>query len=152
MSVVTFSLLIPMLFFAGVSLPVGIPPAPEDPYLARIAPEKCLYYTTWSGTAEADPRSANHTERLVAEAEVRHFLRDVEQQIVSGMRTWSREAGDANLQRVIESVPLFGKSTISSSICSMFFSGRSSTNFGFLKPAVVNFCFIFLMSSLVSSE
>ena len=60
------------LFLAGglAGIPLGVPPAEPDPAMARIAPEECIFYLTWSGMAEASPDSPNHTERLMAEPEV----------------------------------------------------------------------------------
>ena len=37
------------------------------------APDRCLYYTTWSGMADADATSSNTTERLMGERELRQF-------------------------------------------------------------------------------
>jgi hypothetical protein len=58
----------------GVGLPLGIPPGPQDPVIARVAPEKCLLYVNWAGTASPDPKSPSETERFLAEPEVQHFL------------------------------------------------------------------------------
>ncbi len=70
----------------GAGLPLGVPPAPEDPTLARIAPEQCLYYTSWAGMAEPDPASENQTEQLLAEPEVRHLLNEIGRLIETGVR------------------------------------------------------------------
>jgi len=51
-----------------------MPPTAEDPLLARIAPEECVFYSSWAGTAKADPQGTNHTERLLAEKEVRQMV------------------------------------------------------------------------------
>ncbi len=59
---------------SSAGLPVGVPPAPEDPRMARVAPDDCLFYTTWSGTAKADSDQANHTERLFAEPQLHRFV------------------------------------------------------------------------------
>ena len=66
--------LIILLMGGGLGLPVGIPPADEDPRMAQIAPEKCLYYATWAAMARPDPASENHTERLVAEPEIQQAM------------------------------------------------------------------------------
>ncbi len=62
------------VFGGGWTMPLGLPPAPEDPNVARIAPEKCLFYVSWAGTATADPKSKNQTEQLLAEPEVQRSL------------------------------------------------------------------------------
>lgn len=81
-----------LMFFygAGIGLPVGIPPGPEDPMLAAVAPQECLFYTSWAGTVATDPKSKNQTERLLAEPEVRQFARQVENAIRAGVLEASR--------------------------------------------------------------
>ncbi len=47
------SVIVPLL--AGLApLPVGLPPAPDDASLLASAPQQCLVYVGWAGTAEAD--------------------------------------------------------------------------------------------------
>jgi type II secretory pathway pseudopilin PulG len=67
--------------FGGLGLPLGMPPAPEDPLLANVAPEECLFYASWAGMAAPNPQSSNPTERLLAEPEVRQFVAEVDRQI-----------------------------------------------------------------------
>ena len=74
-------ILIVIFFSGGFGLPLGIPPAPEDELLARVAPEQCLFYTTWAGTAKADPQSPNQTEQLIAEAEIQQLIATLDQQL-----------------------------------------------------------------------
>ncbi len=70
----------------GVGLPLGVPPLPEDPLLAKIAPEECLLYMSSAGMAKPDTKSANHTERLFAEPEVRHLAVEVERLIRTSLK------------------------------------------------------------------
>jgi hypothetical protein len=65
-----FSFLFLTMFGGGWTVPLGLPPAKEDPALARVAPEKCLFYANWAGMAPADAKSKNQTEQLLAEPEV----------------------------------------------------------------------------------
>ena len=51
------------------SIPLGMPPGPEDPVMAQFAPEECLFYSTWSSTVTPDP-SRNVTERWMAQPEL----------------------------------------------------------------------------------
>ena len=60
--------LVGMMGGFGVSL--GVPPLPETPTLAKIAPEQCLFYLASAGTATPDSKSANQTEQLLAEPDV----------------------------------------------------------------------------------
>ncbi len=63
--VAVFPLLAMLLLGGGVGLPLGLPPLAEDPLLARIAPEECLVYTSWSGTCYAGPQE-QEPDRTVA--------------------------------------------------------------------------------------
>jgi hypothetical protein len=76
-----------MLLLGGqVGVPLGMPPAPEDPVMARIAPQECLWYFTWSGVATPDPKSTNQTEQLLAEPEVRDFVHGVGKALSAAIR------------------------------------------------------------------
>jgi hypothetical protein len=74
---------------AGLTLPLGIPPAPEDPVMQQIAPPECLAYLTWAGTTRPDPKSTNQTEQLLAEEEVHQFgaaiLKTIEQAVAKNV-------------------------------------------------------------------
>jgi hypothetical protein len=61
----------------GLGLPFGVPPAPEDQTMGRVAPQNCLFYLSWAGTASPDPKNDNQTEQLLAEPEVQNFLKQV---------------------------------------------------------------------------
>ena len=58
----------------GGALPVGIPPGPNDPMLAHVAPGQCFAYLSWNAMAEPDAASENYTERLLAEEEIQRFV------------------------------------------------------------------------------
>lgn len=58
-----------LLLLQSVMLPGNLPPLPEDPLLARVAPDAPLVYIAWNGRAEPDPKSSNRTEQLLAEPE-----------------------------------------------------------------------------------
>ena len=85
MSVVgVFPILITLLMGGGAGLPLGLPPLPEDPLLARVAPAECLVYTSWSGTATPSEKSKNQTEQLLAEPEIQEMLSQIERAILAG--------------------------------------------------------------------
>jgi len=77
-----FSQIGPWIFFltlgSGMGIPLGIPPAPDDPVMVRLAPEECVFYTTWSASAVANPTSKNQAEQMLAEPEVRQFVEHIE--------------------------------------------------------------------------
>ncbi|QDU93890.1 DUF1559 family PulG-like putative transporter [Lignipirellula cremea] len=68
-----------LLMFVFSGSPLGLPPEPEREILARIAPEECLFYLTWSGAMEANPASQNATELLAAEPAVQKSFAQLEQ-------------------------------------------------------------------------
>lgn len=69
-----FEMLILVLLTGNPGVPLGIPPAEADPNMARVAPEECLYYVSWSGTQSPDPQSENLTERMLAQDEMQNFI------------------------------------------------------------------------------
>lgn len=70
MGVSTIELLI-LLFYGwgAVGVPLGMPPGPEDPVMAAIAPEECFAYTTWAAAVEPDP-NANPVEAWLSQPEI----------------------------------------------------------------------------------
>lgn len=58
----------------GLPLPVAVPPLPDEPALTRVVPADALGFLCWNGTAAADAKSPNLTERLAAEPEVRAMI------------------------------------------------------------------------------
>jgi hypothetical protein len=71
-----------MLFGGGgIGVPLGVPPLPEDPALAKIAPEESLLYFSSAGMAKPDARSSNQTEKLFAEPEIQKAAAEVERLI-----------------------------------------------------------------------
>ncbi len=84
----------------GAGIPLGIPPAPEDPLMAAVAPDECLFYTTWSGMADPDPNSPNHVEQLLAEPEVRDFFVELEKQIVTALKKAAEREGPETIQAI----------------------------------------------------
>jgi hypothetical protein len=107
-----FQILSMVLMGGGVGMPIGIPPAAEDPAMARAAPKECLFYLTWSGMAAPDPHSSNQTEQLLAEQEVQQSLKLLEDQIVAGLRAES--AADPQAAAMIEDVRTVAKAVLTS--------------------------------------
>ncbi len=112
--VVSGVFLVLSMFFSGggVGLPLGIPPAPEDPAMARVAPRECLFYATWSGLSVPDPQSRNQTEQLLAEKEVQQSLKLLEAQIVAGFRATT--AGDPQAAAIIDDAHTVAKAVLTS--------------------------------------
>lgn len=77
--------LIPLLFGFGFSFPVSLPPLPPDTAVEAVAPETCLFYTSWTGIAEAQAGSANQTEAFLAEPEIRGAIAYVKSALHAGL-------------------------------------------------------------------
>jgi len=89
-----FGILAFVLPFGGFSLPLGLPPLPEDPVISRAAPEQCLAYVSWAGTAAPDSKSANQTEQLLAEPEVQKLISAIDNAITTGIRKTARPGSE----------------------------------------------------------
>jgi hypothetical protein len=86
MAVSTLGIIPLLLFSSGFSLPLGLPPLPEDPAISRAAPAECLAYISWAGTATPDPKSENHTEKLLAEPEVQSLVASIDKAVLAGIK------------------------------------------------------------------
>jgi len=73
---------------SGFVLPVGLPPGPEDPVVANVAPQECLFYLGWASMAKPDPKSPNQLEQLFAEPEVQQLVGEVERRVRDGLHQW----------------------------------------------------------------
>jgi type II secretion system protein G len=69
------------MFASGFVLPMGLPPGPEDPVVANVAPQECLFYMGWASMATPDPKSPNQLEQLFAEPEFKQLLSEVDRLI-----------------------------------------------------------------------
>ncbi len=98
----------PFLMLAGMAgsmgLPLGVPPAAEEPLMFAVAPDECLFYMTWAGVAEPDPTSTNEVERLVAEPEVQEFLAEIERLIRAGLAHQAQGEGPETVAFVDDAI------------------------------------------------
>jgi hypothetical protein len=103
-----FPLLITLMFGGGAGLPLSLPPMPEDPMLARVAPAECLLYTSWSGMAKPNAKSQNQTEQLLAEPEVRDMFAQIDRAIMSAIE----KKGPPQQRAIAQDVARCGKKLI----------------------------------------
>jgi hypothetical protein len=88
-----------LLLMGGAgAIPLGGAPLPLDPVLSNVAPEQCLWYASYSGQSDADPNSANQTEQLFAEPQVKRFVDEIQSQVMKAAR---RAGGPEREKRVI---------------------------------------------------
>lgn len=69
----------------GVPMPMAVPPLPDQPTLLHVVPADALAFFAWNGTAAADPKSDNRTERLAAEPEVRAMVAQLHAALIGMM-------------------------------------------------------------------
>ncbi len=112
MAAFNFAPIIALLALGSFGLPLGIPPQPEDALMSKIAPEECVFYTTWAGTATPDPASTNQTEQLLAEPEIKYLLAMLEQKIMAGLQESAGQDPDA--APVIKDASKWGKRLLTS--------------------------------------
>ncbi len=99
-----------IMLLGGFGAPLGVPPTPEDPLMARVAPETCVFYTTWAGTTEPDPNSPNQTEQLLAEPEIQEFFAQIGRMFDKGLSERTGGQSGAAAQAIINDVaPLVKK-------------------------------------------
>lgn len=67
-------------------LPLGMPPAAEDPLLSAVAPESCFLYVSWAGVAAPRPESPNRTERLLAEPDVQRLVDELQKRLKAALK------------------------------------------------------------------
>lgn len=108
-------LLLSMSGSAGI--PLGVPPLPEDPLMARIPAEECVFYTTWSGVAKPDAAGGNRTEALLAEKEIQHALAELEKVAVRGLQHSAQEGDGAEAVLLGELFPKLGKLALTRPTC-----------------------------------
>ena len=90
---------------AAQGLPFGIPPAPEDAVIARVAPPQCLLYVNWAGTAAPNASSASETEKLLAEPEIQECFRALSSVCVTLLRKTDEGMQQANAPPAAVSAP-----------------------------------------------
>jgi hypothetical protein len=113
----------------GAGLPLGVPPGPEDPLMARVPAEKCIFYTTWSGVTKPDATSGNRTEALLAEKEIQHALVEIENVATRGLKQAAEEGGEVQAILLGELLPQVGKLALTRPACLYV------TNFKMKEPA-----------------
>ncbi len=99
----SFIELLTLILLGGspLGLPLSLPPLPEDPVMAQVAPEECLWYLSWSGCAKPDPKSKNHTEQLLAEQEVQRFTHELEMRLRDAIKRGAPQGPQASQAAVL---------------------------------------------------
>lgn len=108
-------LMVLLMFLGGFGLPLGVPPEPENPAMAHVAPEKCVMYASWAAMATPDPMSGNQTEQLLAEPEVKQFARSLEKTLREASRRLGDESNDPQAKQFARLAPSLGKALLTRS-------------------------------------
>ena len=105
-----------LLTLSGIGLPLGIPPAPENPAMQHVAPENCVLYSTWASLATPDPKSTNHTEQLMAEPEVQALAAELEKSLKIYLQQSIGDTTNPQLQQIPKIIPLWAKTLTTRSV------------------------------------
>ena len=97
---------------AGIGIPLGTPPTPEQPAMLQVAPEECLYFIHWSGRAEASAKSVNNAERLLADKEIQQFGTQVLGILRQSMIDLAGDNQTAEAKVIRELVPLLAETIL----------------------------------------
>ncbi|MCA9267596.1 MAG: hypothetical protein KDA41_03965, partial [Planctomycetales bacterium] len=108
-------LLLITMFYGGIGLPLGVPPAKEDPLMARVAPPDCLYYMTWSGMDVPDASRGNHTEALLAEPQVQALVAAINKQLETGFAKLSVESRTEGEKLLASMAPTYIRAALTGS-------------------------------------
>ncbi len=106
-----FALLAPLgaLLASFIGLPIAMPPAKEEPLMARVAPADCVAYASWAARVEPSARSNNQTEQLLAEPEVQAFAANLQQNILGAAIAAAKASGAPaeQTEKVAAAIDLF---------------------------------------------
>ena len=85
-----------VLYLGGFGLGPAVPPQPELPLMAKIAPAECLFYMSAAAEATPEASSQNQTEQLLAEPEVGKLMTELDRMMMAGMVHAMQGAGAPN--------------------------------------------------------
>lgn len=109
-------LMVLLAFLGGFGLPLGVPPEPENPAMAHVAPEKCVLYVSWAAMAPADPKSTNQTEQLLAEPEIKRFAQSLEKTLRDvARRQADQDRGNPKAAQAARLMPSLSKAILTRS-------------------------------------
>jgi len=82
-----------LLSLLAAFLPFGIPPEEEEAVMSYVAPDDCVAYATWAAMATPNPASANQTEQLLAEPELKAFVAAIERNVLAAALAAAKKEG-----------------------------------------------------------
>ena len=62
--------------------------------LSHVAPDECIFFFTWNGWTESDPKSTNLTEKLFAEQSVKDFGKQLVEEVTKLINTAAAAQGN----------------------------------------------------------
>lgn len=97
-----------LITLANFGIPLGAPPAPENPAMQHVAPPECVLYATWAGMATPDANSPNHFEQLLAEPEVQTLVKSLDGSLRQLLNQVAADPGaDPSLKQLAKVAPLW---------------------------------------------
>lgn len=80
--------------------------------LAHVAPEECVFFVTWNGWTEPDPKSTNRTEQLFAEESLRDFIKQLGTEIDKLIENAAKSDGSQQATVAAQAMPLLVKTAL----------------------------------------
>ncbi len=80
--------------------------------LAHVAPEQCIFFLTWNGWTEPDPKSTNRTERLLAEESLKDFIKQLGAEIDKTIDNAASQQHNEQVSIAAQAIPLLVKTAL----------------------------------------
>jgi hypothetical protein len=92
------------------------PAAAQSPVklkLSYVAPDDCIFFFTWNGWTESDPKSINRTEKLFAEESVKDFGKQLLHEVTKAINSAAAAQGNAEATVAAQAGPTLAKLALS---------------------------------------
>ncbi len=81
--------------------------------LSHVAPDECIFFFTWNGWTESDPKSTNRTEKLFAEQSVKDFGKQLMEEVTKLINTAAAAQGNEQASVAAQAGPALAKLLLS---------------------------------------
>ena len=81
--------------------------------LSHVAPDECIFFFTWNGWTESDPKSTNRTEKLFAEQSVKDFGKQLLEEVTKLINTAAAAQGNEQATVTAQAGPALAKLLLS---------------------------------------
>ncbi len=101
---------------------------PDKLKLSHVAPDECIFFFTWNGWTESDPKSTNRTEKLLAEQSVKDFGKQLAEEVTKLINTAAAAQGNEQASVAAVAGPALLKIALSHPVAIYLKSFKPSDN------------------------